>query len=56
MWEPGFGNGLGSEKMKDAAIRIASNERITRATHWAVFGLGALSLSVANAATAASAF
>ena len=56
MWERGFGNGLGSEKMKDAAIRIASNERITRATHWAVFGLGALSLSVAIAATAASAF
>jgi hypothetical protein len=42
--------------MKDAAIRIVTNERLTRATHWAVFALGALSLSFAIAATAATAF
>jgi hypothetical protein len=42
--------------MKDAAIRIVTNEKLTRATHWAVFGLGVLSLTFAVAATAASAF
>lgn len=41
--------------MKDVAIRIVSNERLTRATHWAMFSLGALSLTVAIAATAANA-
>lgn len=41
--------------MKDAAIRIVTNEKITRATHWAVFSLGVLSLGFAVAATAASA-
>jgi hypothetical protein len=41
--------------MKDAVIRIATNEKLTRATHWAVFGLGALSLVFSIAATAASA-
>jgi hypothetical protein len=42
--------------MRDAAIRMVTNERLTRATHWAVFALGALSLSFAIAATAATAF
>jgi len=42
--------------MRDAAIRIVTNERIVRATHWAVFGLGATSLLFAVAATAAQAF
>jgi hypothetical protein len=42
--------------MKEAAIRIVTNEKVTRATHWAVFTLGALSLTFAIAATAASAF
>jgi hypothetical protein len=50
-----FAMGRGPE-MKDAAIRIVTNEKLTRATHWAVFGLGALSLAFAVAATAASAF
>ena len=35
--------------------RIFLNERLTRAAHWAVFGLGALSLVFSIAATAASA-
>lgn len=42
--------------MKDVAIRIITNEKLTRATHWTVFGIGALSLTFAVAATAASAF
>lgn len=42
--------------MKAGLIRIASNERFTRATHWAVFSLGALSLTFSVAATAAGAF
>lgn len=42
--------------MIDAITRIALNERLTRATHWAVFGLGALSLTFSVLATAASAF
>ena len=41
--------------MKDAAIRIVTNEKLTRAAHWTVFSLGALSLSFAVIATAASA-
>jgi hypothetical protein len=42
--------------MKDAAIRIVTNEKLTRIAHWTVFTLGALSLSFAIAATAANAF
>ncbi|MFN0116389.1 MAG: hypothetical protein ACKVPY_17090 [Paracoccaceae bacterium] len=42
--------------MKDAAIRLVTNEKLTRITHWAVFALGAVSLSFAIAATAANAF
>jgi hypothetical protein len=41
--------------MKEAALRIVTNEKLTRVTHWAVFALGALSLSFAIAATAANA-
>ncbi len=36
-------------------IRIATNERLTRAAHWTVFGAGALSLAFSIFATAASA-
>jgi hypothetical protein len=42
--------------MKTAAIRIISNEKLTRATHWAVFTLGAVSLAFSILATAANAF
>jgi hypothetical protein len=42
--------------MKDAAIRILTNDRLRRATHWTVFATGALSLTFAVVATAASAF
>lgn len=42
--------------MKEAAMRIVTNERLTRTTHWVVFAIGALSLSFAIAATAANAF
>ena len=42
-------------KMKAGLIRIATNERLTRAAHWTVFGIGALSLTFSIAATAASA-
>ena len=41
--------------MKDAAIRIVTNEKLTHAVHWTVFGIGALSLGFAVIATAASA-
>ncbi len=41
--------------MKDHLIRIASNEKLTRATHWVVFGTGLLALTFSVAATAASA-
>lgn len=37
-------------------IRIALNEKLTRAAHWAVFGAGFLSLTFSIIATAASAF
>lgn len=40
--------------MVDNIIRIATNERMTRAAHWAVFALGALTLTVSIAATAAT--
>lgn len=41
--------------MKDAVIRITTNEKLTRAAHWTVFGVGAMSLVFSIAATAASA-
>ncbi len=41
--------------MKDHIIRIAANEKLTRAAHWTVFTVGALSLVLSIAATAASA-
>lgn len=40
--------------MKDVAIRIVMNERLTRITHWTMFSLGAASLTLAIAATAAN--
>jgi hypothetical protein len=36
-------------------VRIAFNDRLVRAAHWTVFSVGALSLSFAIIATAASA-
>ncbi|MDH5453125.1 MAG: hypothetical protein OEY05_13885 [Paracoccaceae bacterium] len=42
--------------MSDKIIRIALNEKLTRAAHWTVFAIGALSLTFSIAATAASAF
>ncbi len=36
-------------------IRIAFSDRLVRAAHWTVFSVGALSLSFAIIATAASA-
>ncbi len=36
-------------------VRIATNERLTRAVHWTVFTAGLLSLTFSIAATAASA-
>lgn len=41
--------------MTDRIIRIALSERLTRAAHWTVFTVGALSLVFSVAATAASA-
>lgn len=41
--------------MFNAFIRIAFSDRLVRAAHWTVFSLGALSLSFAIIATAASA-
>ncbi|WP_415182413.1 hypothetical protein [Phaeovulum sp.] len=38
--------------MKHRLIAIIENERLTRATHWAVFSLGALSLTFSLAVTA----
>jgi len=32
--------------MKDHAIRLFTDESLIRATHWAVFTLGALSLTI----------
>lgn len=37
-------------------IKIAMNEKLTRAAHWTVFGVGLMSLTFSIAATAASAF
>jgi hypothetical protein len=42
--------------MTEKIIRIALNDRLTRAAHWTVFTVGALSLVFSIAATAASAF
>lgn len=42
--------------MKDRLIDLMENERLKRATHWAVFGLGLLSLTFSLAATAVNAF
>jgi len=36
-------------------IRLATNDRLTRAAHWTVFGVGALTLAFSILATAASA-
>ena len=51
-----LGGPTGETTMKDNLIRIATNEKLTRATHWAVFGIGLLALTFSIAATAASAF
>ena len=42
--------------MLETIIRIASNDRLTRAAHWTVFSVGALTLAFSVAATAARAF
>ncbi|MGB7269059.1 MAG: hypothetical protein WBC90_06010 [Albidovulum sp.] len=42
--------------MIDGLIRITTNERMTRAAHWTVFGIGAASLAISVIATAANAF
>ena len=38
--------------MKDHAIRLLNNQRLIDTTHWAVFALGAISLTVSVTATA----
>lgn len=45
----------GDETMAKNIIRIATNEKLTRAAHWTVFSIGLLSLTFSIAATAASA-
>lgn len=45
----------GDEDMTKNIIRIATNEKLTRAAHWTVFSIGLLSLTFSIAATAASA-
>ncbi|MGB3146547.1 MAG: hypothetical protein WBA91_02170 [Paracoccaceae bacterium] len=40
--------------MVEKVVRIARNERLTRAVHWAVFSVGALSLLFSVAASAAA--
>jgi hypothetical protein len=42
--------------MKQQLRRIAANPRMTQATHWAVFSLGAALLSISITATAFRAF
>ena len=42
--------------MKDSIIRVVTNEKLTRITHWTVFSVGALTLAFSIAATAARAF
>lgn len=43
-------------QMKDALLRVVTNEKLTRITHWTVFSVGALTLAFSVAATAARAF
>lgn len=38
--------------MIDGLIRITTNDRLTRVAHWAIFGLGAASLTFSILATA----
>lgn len=42
--------------MKESIIRVVTNEKLTRITHWTVFSVGALTLAFSIAATAARAF
>lgn len=65
---PQSGGKLGPEKaprgvvckrcfeMKDTILRVVTNEKLTRITHWTVFSVGALTLAFSVAATAARAF
>ncbi len=41
--------------MTKRLIRLATNEKLTRAAHWTVFTMGLVALSFTIAATAASA-
>lgn len=43
-------------EMKDRILRVVTNEKLTRITHWTVFSVGALTLAFSVAATAARAF
>ena len=47
---------MGITVMAKDINRFAMNEKLVRGAHWAVFGIGALSLTFSIAATAASAF
>jgi hypothetical protein len=42
--------------MLDKIIHVALNDRLTKAAHWTVFGIGAFALAFSIIATAASAF
>lgn len=42
--------------MKKRLRQITENERLTRATHWTVFSLGAMTLGFSVLATAVRAF
>lgn len=42
--------------MKDHATRLFTDESLIRATHWAVFTLGALSLTISVCGTLYTAF
>lgn len=42
--------------MKDTFLRVVTNEKLTRITHWTVFSVGALTLAFSVGATAARAF
>ena len=42
--------------IKTQALRLFNDPRVIEATHWTVFGLGALSLAVAVGGTAWGAF
>lgn len=41
--------------MKNRLLQIADNQRLKTATHWTVFAIGLLSLTVSIAATAVNA-